>query len=77
MTTATLGDRFQLVIPRVERERLKLKPRMKMTVSVENNAIVIRPTAVRALRGIGRALADGTDATDYVRQLRTEWEARR
>lgn len=30
MTTATVGDRFQVVIPRKERERIGLKPRMKV-----------------------------------------------
>jgi AbrB family looped-hinge helix DNA binding protein len=76
MTTATLGDRYQLVIPRAERDRLGLRPRMKMMVSVEGQTIVIRPQAVHPLRGLGRDLADGAEATDYVRSLRSEWESR-
>ena len=34
------------------------------------------PLPEEGWRGIGRDMADGSDATDYVRKLRSEWESR-
>ena len=73
MSTATIGARFQVVIPKRERERLGLQPHARVAVEVADGAVVIRPLP-DGWRGVGRDLADGTDATDYVRKLRSEWE---
>ncbi|MFH0907837.1 MAG: AbrB/MazE/SpoVT family DNA-binding domain-containing protein [bacterium] len=75
MTQATIGSRYQIVIPRREREALKLKPRMKVEVSAENGCAVVRPVA-KGYRGIGRDLADGKNTVNYVRELREEWGRR-
>jgi len=77
MSTATIGARFQVVIPRREREQLGLTPHAKVSVEVSDGAVVIRPLPRDGWRGIGRELVDGTDATDYVARLRREWEAGR
>jgi len=74
MTTATVGTRYQIVIPRRERERIGLSPAEKVQVHAENGYLVVVPPRKRGWRGIGKAMADGGDATDYVRQLRSEWE---
>ena len=77
MIQATIGDRYQVVIPREIRRQVNLKPRSKVTVMAQGQTIVIVPSGgVQALYGLGRDLADGTDATDYVRQLREEWGQR-
>jgi len=76
MTTATIGTRYQVVIPRSERHQLRLRPHTKVVVSVENDALVIRPLDHGAWRGIGRDLVDGVEPTDYVKRLRAEWEHR-
>ena len=76
MTIATVGARYQVVIPRRERERLRLRPHSKVSVEVSGDAVVLRPLPEGGWRGIGRDLADGTDATDYVRKLRSEWGGR-
>jgi len=74
MIQATIGDRYQVVIPREIRRKINLKPRSKVTVMTQGSNIVIVPSGgVKGLYGLGRDLADGTDATDYVRQLREEW----
>ncbi len=75
MTTATIGSRYQVVIPSRERKRLNLKPHTKVMVEAKEDYLIVRPQR-SGLRGIGRALAGGHDATDYVKTLRAEWEAR-
>ena len=77
MIQATIGDRYQVVIPSAIRRQLKLRPRSKLAVDVVGDTVVFRPVkSIAALRGIGRDLRDGEDATDYVRRLRQEWEQR-
>ena len=63
---------YQVVIPREERDRIGLKPHSKVAVEARGDHIVISRIDDE-IRGIGCALRDGTDATDYVRQLRNEW----
>ena len=74
MTIATVGGRYQVVIPRHERERLGLKPHSKVVVEAREDCLMLYPQTGRDWRGIGRPIADGKDATDYVRKLRREWE---
>jgi AbrB family looped-hinge helix DNA binding protein len=76
MTTATVGRRFQVVIPRDERERLRLVPHERVAVEAGEDYVVIRPLRGAKLRGLGRVLADSLDATAYVRKLRREWSGR-
>ncbi len=76
MTTATVGSRFQMVIPKEERQRLGIQPMSQVNVEARKDCIVLFPATSRGLRGLGVALADGTDATDYVRHLRDEWGQR-
>ena len=75
MSTATIGTRYQVVIPKREREQLGLRPHAKVVVEISDGAVVIRPLPDGDWRGVGRDLADGTDATDYVKKLRAEWES--
>lgn len=76
MTQATVGKRYQVVIPLKERKNLKLKPNTKVEVVAEGDRLIIYPISPSKLKGIGRKIADGTDATDYVSKLRREWEDR-
>ena len=76
MTTATVGQRYQVVIPKEERRRLGLKPFSKVNVEVRDGCLVLHPLTTDGVRGLGADLADGTDATDFVRQLRAEWGQR-
>jgi AbrB family looped-hinge helix DNA binding protein len=73
MTEATIGARYQVVIPRNERRRLRLKPGAKVEVQAENDRIVIYPAATKSWRGIGKDMAGTEDALDYVKRLREEW----
>ena len=77
MSVATVGSRYQVVIPAAERRKLGLKPHDKVSVEVEGDAVVLRSVSRRACRGIAKDLYDGKDAVAYVRELRAEWEGRR
>jgi AbrB family looped-hinge helix DNA binding protein len=76
MTNATIGERYQVVIPRKEREKLHLRPHSKVRVEARDDCIIIYPMPSGGWRGIGRMAADGEDATDYVARLRAEWSER-
>lgn len=76
MTVATVGTRYQIVIPLKERRRAGLKPNQKVEVSVEEDRIILEPIGKQNMRGLLRELGDKEDATTYVRKLRQEWEKR-
>ena len=76
MTIATVGKRYQVVIPLKERKKLHLRPNSKVEVTIEDDKLVIYPISPASFRGIGRNLADGNDASDYVKKLRREWDDR-
>lgn len=53
METATLSTKFQLVLPRRARERLRLRPGMKFTVLEKGGIIYLVPDrAMRRFRGV-------------------------
>lgn len=77
MSIATIGARYQVVIPAKVRKRIGLKPNQKINVSVEDDRIILEPIGYRRIRGITREVRDGVEATDYIRKLRSEWENRK
>lgn len=55
METVTLSSKYQLVVPRGARERLRLRPGMKLTVVDKGGVLFIVPERpIRALRGVAR-----------------------
>src|ERR1035437_7270157 len=76
MSTATVGSRYQVVIPREVRRQMQLRPHSKVNIEVRDYCLVVYPVNVAGWRGIGKALANGNDAVDYVRALRSEWNLR-
>jgi AbrB family looped-hinge helix DNA binding protein len=55
METVTLSTKFQLVLPRRARERLRLRPGMKFTVLDKGGVIYLVPQrGVRAFRGLAK-----------------------
>jgi len=67
MDTVTLSSKFQLVLPRRARQRLRLRPGMKFTVLDKGGVIFLVPErSMRASRGIAegastRGLRDKKD----------------
>ncbi|MDO9541766.1 MAG: AbrB/MazE/SpoVT family DNA-binding domain-containing protein [Kiritimatiellia bacterium] len=76
MSTVTVGSRYQVVIPRDVRKLIPLRPHSKVNIEVRDHCLVVYPVNVAGWRGIGKTLANGKDATDYVRALRAEWGCR-
>lgn len=74
MSRATVGKRYQVVIPLKERTQLGIRANTKVEIVAEGDKLVLYPLSTSRLKGIGIEIADGTDATDYVRKLRKEWE---
>jgi AbrB family looped-hinge helix DNA binding protein len=58
METVTLSSKYQLVLPRGARERLQLRPGMRITVLDKGGVIFLVPERpVRAYRGIARRVS--------------------
>jgi len=59
METVTLSSKYQLVLPRAARERLRLHPGMKLTVLAKGGVIFLVPDRpMRAFRGVARGATD-------------------
>jgi AbrB family looped-hinge helix DNA binding protein len=59
MDTVTLSSKYQLVLPRAARERLRLRPGMKLTVLAKGNVIFLVPDRpMRGFRGVARGATD-------------------
>ncbi len=59
METVTLSSKFQLVLPRGARERLRLRPGMKFTVLDKGGVIFLVPErSMRAYRGVAHGASD-------------------
>jgi AbrB family looped-hinge helix DNA binding protein len=57
METVTLSSKYQLVLPRGARQRLGLRPGMRITVVDKGAVIVLVPERpVRAYRGLARGV---------------------
>ena len=59
METVTLSSKYQLVLPRTVRERLRLQPGMTLTVLAKGGVIFLVPDRpMRAFRGVAREATD-------------------
>jgi AbrB family looped-hinge helix DNA binding protein len=57
METVTLSSKYQLVLPRRARERLQLRPGMRITVLDKGGVIFLVPERpLRSYRGIARGV---------------------
>jgi AbrB family looped-hinge helix DNA binding protein len=58
METVTLSSKYQLVLPRGARERLGLRPGMRITVLDKGGVIFLVPARpMRSFRGIARGVS--------------------
>jgi len=59
MDTVTLSSKFQLVLPRGPRERMRLRPGMRLTVLDKGGVIFLVPEPpMRAYRGVATGTSD-------------------
>ena len=75
MTTAKLGGRYQIVVPKDIRETLQLKPGDRLKIEVKNGKVVMTPQSTHTSRLFGkhRQLWQNTNAVEYVRSERESW----
>ncbi|MCK5145203.1 AbrB/MazE/SpoVT family DNA-binding domain-containing protein [bacterium] len=76
MSVATVGMRYQIVIPAKERKKIGLKPNQKVNVMVKDGIIIVEPIGAQPVRGILRELRNDIDAVDYIGGIRREWDER-
>jgi AbrB family looped-hinge helix DNA binding protein len=58
MEVVTLSSKYQLVLPKGARERLKLRPGMRITVLDKGGVLFLVPQRpVRAYRGLARGVS--------------------
>ncbi len=77
MTTATVGGRYQVVIPSDVRNKFDIRVGDKVAIEQVGDHLELRVVDARRLRGIGRDMSGSKDPVSYVRELREEWETRR
>lgn len=57
MHTVTVSPKFQIVIPKQLRERLKLKPGQKLFLLDENGSVrLVVPRTIASLRGMAKGI---------------------
>lgn len=57
MSTATISSKFQIVIPREVREKLKLSPRQRFQVIEKGGIITLIPdVSLKSLKGFAKGL---------------------
>lgn len=79
MTKVTVGSRYQIVIPKEVRKKIKgIKPGAKVEVyAMDIKTIKIEPEEKNWLernRGIAAESWKGIDTTKYLEDLRNEWD---
>lgn len=79
MQQVTVGTKYQIVIPKEVRRKIKgLKPGAKVSVYLNNeNSLTIEASQkswLERTRGIATEAWKGIDTTKYLDDLRNEWE---
>ncbi len=79
MQQVTIGARYQIVIPKGVRKKIKgLRPGIKVAVqSVDKNTITVKTRSgswVEHYSGIAKAAWKGIDTAKYLEDLRNEWD---
>ena len=79
MQQATVGGKYQIVIPKEVRKRIKgLRPGAKVMVkALDSQTVTIKNVAknwVERTRGIAKEAWKGIDTTKYLENLRNEWD---
>lgn len=79
MQQVTVGTKYQIVIPKEVRKKIKgLKPGSKVRVSqVDEETVTIKTVKKNWLertRGIAKEAWKGIDTTKYLEELRNEWD---
>ena len=78
MEQVTVGSKYQIVIPKKVRKKLKVKPGDKVIIDTKDEKTAIIKTESRSwaerTRGIAKEAWKNIDTTKYLEDLRNEWE---
>ncbi|MBI4078803.1 MAG: AbrB/MazE/SpoVT family DNA-binding domain-containing protein [Candidatus Levybacteria bacterium] len=79
MQQVTVGSKYQIVIPKEIRRKIRdLKPGVKVAVHAQNNKTVTikteEKTWLERTRGMMKNAWKGIDTTKYLEDLRNEWD---
>ncbi len=72
----TVGNRFQVVIPKIVRESLDVQPGEKFLVEVDGEQIVLKRLPGRPahhLKGLHKEIWKNVDPLDYQKSERAAW----
>lgn len=75
MISAKLGDRYQIVIPKLVREALHLKAGDRLEIKIVDGTVVMVPQSSQTAKLFGkhREVWAEENAIDYVRNQRASW----
>lgn len=79
MQAVTIGPKYQIVIPKEVRKKLKgIKPGNKIVVgAIDENTATIKTEPkswIEQYSGIAKEAWKGIDTTRYLKRIRDEWE---
>lgn len=77
MSLTKISDKYQIVIPKNERENLKLKRGQKIVIYNIGSHLVLSPETesyTAKLSGLGKNLWKKIDPLEYIRNEREEWQ---
>ena len=78
MQLVTIGPKYQIVIPKKVRKKIKgIRPGNKVGVSAKGNMINVEPhpkSWVERTSGIAKEAWKDIDTTKYLEKLRNEWD---
>jgi AbrB family looped-hinge helix DNA binding protein len=72
-----VGPKYQVVIPRPIRKKVRLQPQNEVLVEEVNGAIIILPeptSFTEFMLGLGKEAWKGVDPKAYVRKERAGWK---
>lgn len=74
---AQISNKFQVVIPKEIRQRLKLQPHDTLFFLLDGDTIIIRPkpkSFTKTLRGLHKAVWVDVDVDTWLNEERAAWE---
>ena len=76
MNTTTITQKYQVVIPKLIRDEVKLKEGQKLYVYTIRGSVVLSPTPksfTEKMLGLGKSIWKDIDPLEYIRQERSSW----
>lgn len=76
--TVKVSSRYQIVLPRLARQRLNIQAGDRLLVDVQDGLIILVPKPedyVDRMAGLHQEVWQDIDTTDYLQQERDAWDA--